>query len=38
MYIYINIYIYIYTVEPLYCGQHWDKYKCPDTGVSSFQG
>ena len=20
----------IYTVEPLYCGQHWDKYKCPD--------
>ena len=23
--------IYIYTtVEPLYCGQHWDKYKSPD--------
>ena len=21
---------YNYTVEPLYCGQHWDKYKCPD--------
>ena len=20
----------MYTVEPLYCGQHWDKYKCPD--------
>ena len=19
-----------YTVKPLYCGQHWDKYKCPD--------
>ena len=19
-----------YTVEPLYCGQHRDKYKCPD--------
>ena len=18
------------TGEPLYCGQHWDKYKCPD--------
>ena len=18
------------TVEPLYCRQHWDKYKCPD--------
>ena len=17
-------------VEPLYCGQHWDKYKCPE--------
>ena len=21
---------YIYTVEALYYGQHWDKYKCPD--------
>ena len=30
-----SIYIYIYTVEALYCGQHWDKYKCPDyRGVS----
>ena len=27
----INITILIaYTMEPLYCGQHWDKYKCPD--------
>ena len=22
--------IKINTVEPLYCVQHWDKYKCPD--------
>ena len=21
---------FVCTVEPLYCGQHWDKYKCPD--------
>ena len=20
----------MYTVEALYCGEHWDKYKCPD--------
>ena len=30
IYIYIYIFICTCTVEPLYCGQHWDKYKCPD--------
>ena len=20
----------VYTVETLYCGPHWDKYKCPE--------
>ena len=20
----------VYTVEPVYCRQHWDKHKCPD--------
>ena len=28
-----------YTVKPLYCGQHWDKYKCPDyRGVLIISG
>ena len=21
------------TVEPLYCGHHWDSFNCPDRGV-----
>ncbi len=29
----------IITVEPLYCGHHWEKPKCPDwRGVPHFIG
>ena len=26
----VIVYMYMYTVEPLYCGHHWDPSSCPD--------
>ncbi len=27
----------VLTMEPLYCGHHWDKFKCPDKRGVLFQ-